>query len=167
MAEGKYEKYFIKYGITTPKVEDGRPILARVDDAVAKGSNFYLVHWVAPGFGDNLGDYPYAGHPPHIHKTAELLMHIGGNPDDPMDLGAEVEMHMGPELERHTFTESTVIYIPPNFIHSPWRPLKVDRPFLFIEVNQGPEHTEKFYPQLLPKEARDKIDWSRWPDKGF
>ena len=87
--------------------------------------------------------------------------------DDPMDLGAEVEMYMGPELERHTFTESTVIYIPPNFIHAPWRPLKVDKPFLFIEVNQGPEHTEKFYPQLLPKEARDKIDWSMWPDKGF
>ena len=68
---------------------------------------------------------------------------------------------------RKTFTESTIIYIPPNFIHSPWRPLRVDKPFLFIEVNQGPEHTEKFYPQLLPKEAREKIDWSRWPDKGF
>jgi hypothetical protein len=76
-------------------------------------------------------------------------------------------MYMGPELERHTFTESTVIYIPPNFIHAPWKPLRVDRPFLFIEVNQGPVHTEKFYPQLLPKEAREKIDWSRWPDKGF
>jgi hypothetical protein len=43
----------------------------------------------------------------------------------------------------------------------------VDKPFLFIEINQGPVHTEKFYPQLLPKEAREKIDWSMWPDKGF
>ena len=47
MAEKKYDKYFIKYGINTPKVDDPRPILARVDNAVAKGSNFYLVHWVA------------------------------------------------------------------------------------------------------------------------
>ena len=167
MAEGKYDKYFVTYGVTTPKVDDPRPILARIDNSVAKGCHFYLVHWVAPGFADMLGDYEYAGHPPHIHKDAELLMHIGGNPDDPMDLGAEVEMYMGPELERHVITQSTIIYVPPNFIHAPWRPLRVDRPFLFIEVNQGPSHTEKFYPQLLPKEARDKIDWSMWPDKGF
>ena len=115
---GKYDKYFVKYGINTPEVDDPRPILARLDDSVAKGSNFYLVHWVAPGFGDILGDYEYAGHPPHIHKAAELLMHIGGDPDNPMDLGAEVEMYMGPELEKHTFTESTVIYIPPGEKHT-------------------------------------------------
>ena len=103
---GKYDKYFIKYGINTPKVEDMRPLVARMDDSVARGSNFYLVHWVAPGFGDILGDYEYSGHPPHIHKSAELLMHIGGDPDNPMELNAEIEMYMGPELERHTFTES-------------------------------------------------------------
>lgn len=66
MERGKYDKYFVIYGINTPQVEDNRPILARLDDSVAKGSNFYLVHWVASGFGDNLGDYEFAGHPPHI-----------------------------------------------------------------------------------------------------
>ena len=89
---GKYDQYFVRCNYM-PKVEDPLPILARLDDSVAKGSNFYLVHWVAPGFGDILGDYEYAGHPPHIHKSAELLMHIGGDPDNPMDLGAEVDTY--------------------------------------------------------------------------
>ena len=40
---GKYDDYFIQYGITTPKIEtERRPVISRVDDAVAKGAYFYL-----------------------------------------------------------------------------------------------------------------------------
>lgn len=167
MAETKYGKYFIEYD---PKrwPNERRPVMARMEDSVMKGSHFYLVHWVLPGFGGPLGDHPMAGHPPHIHRDAELLFHIGTNPDDPMDLGAEVQMYMGKEMERHVFNRTTVIYIPPNFIHSPWRPLKTVRPWIFIEVNQGPSHTEKSFRQLLPKELRERTDWSKmWLDEGY
>jgi hypothetical protein len=161
MAETKYGKYF-----TTYEGEQNfplGPIISRLDDTVVKGSYFYFIHWVLP----NPDFIMPVGHPPHIHKDAELLMHIGTNPDDPTDLGAEVELFMGPELERHVITKSTVVYIPPNFIHCPWRPLRTDRPWIFIEVNQGPLHTEKLYPQVLPKEIRDKVDWSSWKEEGF
>ena len=171
--------------------------MVRMEDAVAKGSHFYLIHWVLPsentGFrsmmssmdkekaasseiwktqygkmNDVLFDHPLAGHPPHIHKDAELLIHIGTNPDDPMDLGAEVQMCMGPELEVHTITKTTVIWIPPNFIHSPWKPIKTTRPWIFIEINQGPAHTEKSFRQLLPKELREATPWAEmWPDEGY
>jgi hypothetical protein len=161
MAETKYGKYF-----TTYEGEQYHPlgtILSRLDDTVVKGSYFYFLHWVLPN--PDL-DFP-VGHPPHIHKDAELLFHIGTNPDDPTDLGAEVELYMGPELERHVITKTTVVYIPPNFIHCPWKPLRTDRPWIFLEVNQGPMHTEKLYPQVLPKEIRDKVDWSKWKEEGF
>ena len=162
MAETKYGKYFLSGpppGFTHPL----GPVVTRLDDTVIKGSYFYMIHWVIPN-----PDYEMpVGHPPHIHKDAELLFHIGTNPDDPTDLGAEVEIYMGPELERHVFNKSTVIYIPPNFIHCPWRPLKTVRPWIFIEVNQGVMHTEKLFPQVLPKEIRDKVDWSRWKEEGF
>jgi hypothetical protein len=161
MADTKYGKYFITY-----EGEQYHPlgtILSRLDETVVKGSYFYLMHWVLP----NPDLDSSVGHPPHIHKDAELLFHIGTNPDDPMDLGAEVELYMGPELERHVITKTTVVYIPPNFIHCPWKPLRTDRPWIFLEVNQGPMHTEKLYPQVLPKEIRDKIDWSRWKEEGF
>jgi len=188
MAETKYGKYFIQYGINTPKIEgELRPVIARMDNAVAEGSYFYLVHWVFPSEGAGGGvvsseiwktqygeraevafNHPMGGHPPHIHKDAELLFHIGTNPDDPMDLGAEVQMYMGPEMERHTFTKSTVIWIPPNFIHAPWKPLKTVRPWIFIEVNQGPSHTEKSFRQLLPKELREATPWAKmWHDEGY
>lgn len=164
-SETKYGKYFVEYD---PQrwPNERRPVIARMDDTVIKGSNFYLVHWVLP-HSSPLPHYAFAGHPPHIHKDAELLFHIGTNPDDPTDLGAVVEFYMGPEMERHIITKSTVVYIPPNFVHAPWLPLKTYRPWIFIEVNQGPMHTEKSYRQLLPESVREKIDWSRWPDEGF
>jgi hypothetical protein len=162
MAETKYGKYFFS-GPPPGRTHPLGPIITRLDDTVAKGSYFYFVHWVLPHTADAIP----VGHPPHTHKDAELLFHIGTNPDDPMDLGAEVEIYMGPELERHVFNKSTVIYIPPNFIHCPWRPLKTVRPWIFVEVNQGPMHTEKLYPQVLPEEIRNKVDWSRWKEEGF
>jgi hypothetical protein len=157
MDETKYGKYFINYDPKSMRVHPLGPRVARLDDTVADGCFFYSVHWVLPD--GKMPNYMPLGHPPHIHKDPELLFHIGTNPDDPMDLGAEVEIFMGKELERHVITRSSVVYIPPNFIHCPWRPLKTSRPWLFIEVNQGPRHTEKLFPQILPKELRDQMDW--------
>ena len=161
MAETKYGKYFITY-----EGEQNFPagkIISRLDDTVVKGSFFYFLHWVMPNPDFDFG----IGHPPHIHKDAELLFHIGTNPEDPTDLGAEVELFMGREMERHVITKSCVVFIPPNFIHCPWKPIKTYRPWIFLEVNQGPRHTEKGFHQLLPKEVRDKVDLSFFKDEGF
>ena len=106
MTERKYDKYFIKYGLNTPVVPDSRPILARMDDDLAKGSNFYLIHWVEPGFADIL-ETTLTRAPPHIHKYAELLIHVGNDPKNPMDLGARRGMYMGRNWSG-TFTESTI-----------------------------------------------------------
>jgi hypothetical protein len=167
MVAQKYAKYFIEYDAKRwPK--ERRPVMARMEESVMKGSHFYLIHWMLPGFGDGpMSDFKYAGHPPHIHKDAELLFHIGTDPKNPMELGAEVVMYMGPELEEYKFNRTCCIYIPPNFIHAPWKPVKTIRPWIFIEINQGPSHTEKSYRQVLPQEARDKINWSMWPDEGY
>jgi len=81
-----YGKYFIEYDPTRwPK--ERRPVMVRMEDSVMKGSHFYLVHWVLPGFEAPLGNYPMAGHPLHIHKDAELLFHIGTDPSNPWTLG--------------------------------------------------------------------------------
>jgi hypothetical protein len=191
MTETKYGKYFITYDKEKwrwPNKMYPGPVMARLDDAVAKGSNFYLIHWMLPPGSRHekelvssmtstpkgaeqysaLMNHPMGGHPPHIHKDAELLFHIGTNPDDPMDLGAEAQIYLGPEMEKHIITKTCVIYIPPNFIHSPWKPVKTWRPWIFIEVNQGPIHTEKSYRQLLPRDLREAVDYAKmWPDEGY
>ena len=144
MAETKYGKYFIEYD-PTRWPNERRPVMARMEDSVMKGSYFYLVHWVLPGFGGPPVDYPMAGHPPHIHRDAELLFHIGTNPDDPFDLGAEVELCMGKEMEKHIITRPAVIFLPKGFIHGPWTIKRVDRPWISMKVGQGArgvgEHT--------------------------
>ena len=173
--EGKYGKYIIEYdppqedkivafkGLAEVGKKPSMNTILNIDDSTIKGSNFYWLVWFTPEKPFNLN----IGHPPHIHKDAELLFHIGTDPNDPTDLGAEVELHMGPEMERHVITQSTVVFIPPNFIHAPWNPLRTERPWIFIEVNQGLKHTEKFYPQLLTRQQRTELDWKFWHDDDF
>jgi hypothetical protein len=157
---GKYDKYFLKnYRWQGPPFIMG-PILQRMDSRTIEGSNFYFIHWVVPHEEPRMK----IGHPPHIHSEAELLIHLGTDPDRPDDLGAEVEIYMGPEQERHVITETCIIFMPPNFIHGPWNPLRTTRPWLFIEINQGLEHTEKFYPQFCTPEQRAQLDWGFWHD---
>jgi len=167
MAETKYGKYFIEYDPkqwpAPPQMKGESPyrVISRVDNHVAEGSFYYVVQWVLPGI-------PMGFHPPHIHKYDELLFHIGANPDDPMDLGAEVEMCMGEELEKHTFNRSTVLWIPAGLVHSPWTPVSY-KPWIVIEVHQGPMHTYKGCHHLLPKKTREqyKDTLSKVKDEGF
>lgn len=156
MAETKYGKYFF----TAPMPGgETRKIIADINGDLVPGSNRYLVNWVFPSPDELFGvsSWDQISHGPHIHKSAEILMHLGTNPDDPFDLGAEVELCMGPEMEKHIITKSTVIYIPPNFVHCPWTIKRVDRPFIMIQVNQEPRHTEKSLKHLVPEKDRDRM----------
>ena len=167
MTDSKYGKYFKTYKAKPEDIEQGRTGIARVDHNAFEGCNFYWIHWNLPRAAGRSADTSGIGHPPHIHKDAEILMLIGTNPDDPTDLGAEVELQMGPEREKHIITESTVVYIPPNLIHCPYIIKRTDRPWIFIEVNQGPVHTEKLFPQILTEQERKYVNWSRWKEEGY
>jgi hypothetical protein len=78
-----------------------------------------------------------------------------------------VELQMGAEREKHVMTRSTVVYIPAHQIHGPYIIKRTDRPWIFVEINQGPVHTEKLFPQILTEEERKSVDWSRWKEEGF
>lgn len=164
MPTTKYGDCFIKY-----EGEQNFPlgrILEKFDNDSVKGSNYYFLHWVMPETDLNAEGFK-VGHPPHAHQAAEILFHIGTDPRNPMDLGGEIEFHLGEEMEKHVFSETTIIFIPPGTIHGPWKPLSLSRPFLFLEVNQEFKHTNKFFPELLPKEQREKVDWKAWEKQNF
>jgi hypothetical protein len=167
MDDTKYGKFFKTYTASPEEIAARRTGIARIDRNVFEGCNFYWVHWNLPRPDGQPSGAFGVGHPPHIHKDAEILMLIGTNPDDPTDLGAEVELQMGLEREKHIITKSTVVYIPPNLIHCPYIIRKTYRPWIFVEVNQGPVHTEKLYPQILTDEERESVDWSRWKEEGY
>ncbi len=166
---GKYDKNFIEYDPkewpNAMKMDGKGPhrMITQIDDHIARGSFFYMIHWVVP-YG-----IPVAGigHPPHLHKEGEFLFHIGTDSDNPRDLGGEVEMYMGEEQERHVFNRTKAIWIPGGLIHSPLKTLKCTRPFIIIQVNQASKVTQKFRLDVLPKAMRDKVDMSMIKDEGF
>ena len=66
------------------------------------------------------------GHGPHSHPVPEVLIAIGSDPENPKDLGAEFEMFMGEEMEKHIINKSTMIYVPANTVHCPFTITKGD-----------------------------------------
>jgi hypothetical protein len=154
MAKNQYDHLFTSGA--SPQVQASRPMpaIGFLDGKTYEGCNGYMVFWIGP---KSYGPYGAKGwgkisHGPHVHKYPELMIHLGTDPDNPMDLGAEVEMCVGPEMEKHIITKSTIIYLPANFVHSPWTIKKVTRPFLLVTVNQSTKHTEKALRDMIPVE---------------
>jgi hypothetical protein len=91
------------------------------------------------GYGMTIGHQfitkPFKGdNPCHIHNFQEFLAWYGGNPEDPEDFGAEVELYFGEELEKHVFTRPTIVSLPPGLPHCPLEITRVDRPIIQIEI---------------------------------
>jgi len=157
---GKYDHLFLECGEISESLDVGKWITI-VDSNRMPGSNYYALHWIMPGT-----QHPDpVGHPPHIHLEDELMFHIGINPEDPTDLGAEIEFYVGEEMERHVITKSCVVFIPGGLVHSPWTVTKCERPWIWIGVQQAEHRTEKFFPELCDSSLRDAIDWNRWKDE--
>ena len=160
MAGNKYGKYFA-FGPLPEWASIGHagPTVAYADDRLIKGCFCYSVSMVMPKppkeWGkDEWGDIK---HGTHQHEYAEVILHIGTNPDDPLDLGGEVEFCMGPEMEKHIISKSSVIYIPPNLEHGPWTVKRVERAFILAVIDQGPAHSEKSRPDLVSEQDRAKM----------
>jgi hypothetical protein len=71
----------------------------------------------------------------HSHANAELLCFIGGNPLDITDLGAEIDMSLGAEHEKHLITKTSCVSIPANLPHCPLNIRKVTKPIIFLEIS--------------------------------
>jgi hypothetical protein len=82
----------------------------------------------------------------HAHDFQEVLCFIGGNPLDITDFGAEVEIELGAEHEKHVITKTTCVSIPPNLPHCPLNIKRVDKPIIFLEISNTPT-----YPKPAPK----------------
>ena len=158
MAETKYGKYFIS-GLPPQDPLAACQVIASLTGKVFEGSHQYFIRWVqlVPQGMSGATSWDQVGHGPHMHKTPEVVIHLGTNPDDPMDLGGEVEMCMGPEMEKHIITKSTLVYIPADFIHAPWVIRKVVRPWIFMTVCQEPTHTEKSFKEMVSEEERARL----------
>jgi hypothetical protein len=72
----------------------------------------------------------------HTHDGDEIIGFFGGNPQDPYNLGAEIEFWL--EDEMHIITSSSLIFVPSGMKHCPLILRRVDRPvFHFSTVTTG------------------------------
>ncbi len=76
---------------------------------------------------------PLFKHDEHFHDYDEMIGFIGSNPEDPYDLGGEVEIGLDGEL--HRLTKSSVIFVPGGMRHLPLSVLRVDRPILHFGIS--------------------------------
>lgn len=74
---------------------------------------------------------------PHTHTYPEFVCFIGGNPEKVRDFGAEVEMYMGEEQEKHVITRSTVVFLPAGFPHCPMDFKVVREPIVLMTISLG------------------------------
>lgn len=69
----------------------------------------------------------------HVHDDcSELVGFLGSDPENPGDLGGEIEFTI--DGEPHLLTRSSIIFLPPGVPHNPMRILRVDRPILHFSV---------------------------------
>jgi hypothetical protein len=76
----------------------------------------------------------------HVHPAGEALVFLGMDPDDIDYLGAEIEIDLGKEHERHFIDKPSVIVCPAGMPHAPQVTRWVDRPFAFFAVSLSGEH---------------------------
>jgi len=100
--------------------------IAWMDDSLIPGSLYFEIMWFTTP--------REPGPPPHTHDFDEIIGFIGGDPDNPGDLGGEARFML--EGEWYTFTRSGLIFIPAGMEHSPMHIVSVDRPF--IHFSGGP-----------------------------
>ena len=144
MAETKYGKYFLRepFGIARhPEIES--TVIQIGQGADLGGANFP----VTTNFSVTMEAIHRAfvmTEKSHVHDDFdEILCFIGGNPMDFRDFGAEVELSLGEELEKHTITTTTFVYVPKGLIHCPIQFKRVDKPIIFSAISLAPAYEKR------------------------
>jgi hypothetical protein len=80
----------------------------------------------------------------HVHPTDEVLMFAGTDPADIDSLGAEIQIELGPEHERHVIDRPTAVVCPAGLAHGPVVTRWVDHPFGFLLMSLGANHETRY-----------------------
>ena len=78
----------------------------------------------------------------HKHEHDQYLCFIGGNPMDIRDFGAEVELYLGEEGEKHIINKTTVVHVPAGVSHCPLNFVRVDKPIIFMDIYPAAEYEQ-------------------------
>jgi hypothetical protein len=133
MSELKHEKLILTDLIVPDnvqeKAEEYNKRATRIlwlEDFVIPGSPSIILSWYWKATETE-------GSPSHTHDFNEVVGFLGSDPQNPHDLGGEVEFWL--EDEKYLLTKSCLIYVPKGLRHCPLTVKRVDRPILFLAVS--------------------------------
>jgi hypothetical protein len=79
----------------------------------------------------------------HVHPMDEVLAYVGLDTNNDKYLGAEIELDLGEEHERHLINKPSVVICPAGTPHLPQTTRWVDKPFAFFAVGLAGDHETK------------------------
>jgi mannose-6-phosphate isomerase-like protein (cupin superfamily) len=89
---------------------------------------------------------------PMYHTADEIFLFFGTDPDNPTDLGGEVEfwLGLGEDAEKYIITKPSCIYVPAGLVHAPIVFRNVRRPFIEVICYTKPVLDEHGVPVVPP-----------------
>ncbi len=142
MAGEKYRKYVKELSFQN----DGPGFYRQVTELSGApfGLDFHVrygAYW-APGY---MGEEPYR---PHKHDYNQVMLWLGTDATNLGELGAEVELYLGEEGEKHMITSSTAVTVPAGLVHFPANITRMNRRFVFMTLSCTRECREITLPEL-------------------
>jgi hypothetical protein len=80
---------------------------------------------------------------PHCHDFDQFICILGSNPYNIGYLGAEVELYIGKEAEKHIITAPKIVHLPPGLVHCPIYYKKVSQPVIHLDIYLTDEYIRK------------------------
>jgi quercetin dioxygenase-like cupin family protein len=140
MAKSKYGKYFLTDAKTPSTGTQAAAEYAKwatrmtwLDGKVIEGAFHFGCSWYYQA--------PEKALPAHTHDFDEILGFYGSDPQNPRDLGGEVEFWM--EDEKHVLTESFLVFIPAGMKHCPLKINRIDRPMFHLGAAPSHDYVKK------------------------
>ena len=131
-----------QYAVRSPMREAGAeftfgrtaPTMTYMSGVQVPGVKYYIEFgWT---FGMPVSSRGGSGMPEIIHnKFDEIVLHIGGDPANPEDLGGDVEFYVGGQPL--TFNTTSALYIPHGLRHGPLRLKEYRKPHLVMAIMCG------------------------------
>ena len=137
MSESKYSKYFLT-DLKLPESQlKGAAEYAKhktrmtwLDGSIIEGAFYVSCAWYYTVSGKRLEA--------HTHDYDEVLGFYGSDPQNPRDLGGEVEFWL--EDEKYVLTSSFLVFIPKGMKHCPLQTHRIDRPIFHFGIMLGGEY---------------------------
>ena len=153
MTEANYERYIIREPLY--ECDDGiknhqGPAMTYMSNNQIPGINHYLEYnWI----------YGIPEPNPYIYEHASnfpmIVLYIGGDPDNPEELGGEVEFNMGGQPL--TFNTTSALFIPAGVSHGPIKWKKFDKPHIQMMISFGNGDVLKWCGNNVTDEPSKKV----------